>query len=368
MTLQERPYQLFFPLALAGAFVLSIPWIPVLPLIQRTWPVFPAFPREFHIQAAIELFLLPALSGFLLTALPKMHSAALPPRWLVLLLFSIEFAGFFSVLTATGWTFAAASTILLGVSFYYRIKGSNPVYTIPLAVGLAAGAAGSIFVLYGETTIGRSLVTYGMMPLLIGGAGAMLAVPLSDYPAKPEWKMAVERTPKAAVWLLAAAFALSALPLPYLNWVQAAIAILCGFRWLHLKDLRYFQTVQSRVFMAAVSFIVLGLILMAAAPSLRVHFAHILFAAGLSAAIAAVMVQVVLSHGGHVMRPLPGGRLLTAAGILLVFAGVTRVSAALIPAMYLSHLSYAAMCYALAWVLWIIAYGRKIPQTTQKPP
>lgn len=368
--ISERPYQLFFPLALTGVFALSFPWIPVLPIVQRLLPgTFPAFPRSLHIEAALQVFLLPAVAGFLLTALPRIHGR--PPLragW-VMSLFAGLLMGVPLILLGFGaWSLAAALLALFAVVLYFFATGTaRPVFSIPILAGVLTGAAGSIWRLLDEAGAGIGMVAYGMMPLLIGGAGGMLVVPLSDYPAKPEWKARLESLNRAGVWTLSLLFGAASAGGSVLSpWVQAVLASAAAVVFLHLHEPKWFRAVQARVFYCGAAFIVIGLWSMAALPAYRVHMAHLLLGAGLSSAVAAIMVQVVLSHGGHVMRPLPGARWLAACGILLVLAAVTRVSAALIPSMYLSHLSYAAMAYAAAWIVWIIAFGAKIRH--QNPP
>jgi len=365
MNLKERPYQLFFPLALAGALALSLPWIGVLPLIQRLLPgSFPAFPKAMHIDAALQWFLLPAATGFLLTALPRIHGKNLQRQSAVVALFLIELSGFPLLLAGVEYSLGLSMLLLFALTLFFYARGNaRPVFSIPILAGVATGFAGALWRTLDPEGSGTALIVYGMMPLLIGGAGGMLVIPMSDFPAKPEWKARLESNPRWLVWLVALVFAATAVPgvTVVFSWIQAAIASLCGVAFLHLHQPKWFKTMQARLFYTGAMSMVLGLWCMALFPGYRVHMAHLLLAGGLSAAIAAVMVQVVLSHGGHVMRPLPGSRLLFACGALLLVAAITRISAALIPSMYLSHLSYAAMAFATAWVLWIIAFAKKIP-------
>jgi uncharacterized protein involved in response to NO len=360
----ERPYELFFPLALSGVFALSFPWIPVLPVIQRLLPgVFPAFPRVLHIEAALHLFLVPAVFGFLLTALPRIHGK--PPisdRW-VIAMFLAQLLGIPAILFELGpQSLVFSLCMLAGVTVYFFVGGTvRPVFSIPIATGLLTGLAGAVWRSIDETGPGTGMIAYGMMPLLIGGAGGMLVVPMSDFPAKPQWKAQLDSKPRWAVWLLSLLFAAASIGGTIVSsWVQAAIAIAGAVLFLHLHQPQWFKSVQSRVFYAGAAFIVAGFCGMAVFPQYRVHMAHLLLAGGLSSSIAAVMVQVALSHGGHVMRPLSGAKYLAVAGILLVLAAVTRLSAALIPAMYLSHLSYAGMAYAAAWIVWLIGFAGRL--------
>lgn len=364
MNLNERPYQVFFPLSLAGAFALSVPWIGVLPLIQKLAPgTFPPFPKAMHVDAALQWFLLPAVTGFLLTALPRIHGKNLPGKALVPILFLVELSGFPLLLAGVVVPLALTMAVLFALSLFLYVRGTaRPVFSIPIVIGLAAGLAGALWRSIAPEGPGTAIIAYGMMPLLIGGAGGMLVIPMSDFPAKPEWKMKLESSPRWLVWILALAFACSSVTgvSVLLSYVQAFIATVCGAAFLHLHQPQWFKTMQARVFYGGAVSIVLGLWCMALFPVYRVHMAHLLLAGGLSMAIAAVMVQVSLSHGGHVMRPLSGTKLLLACGILLLLAAVTRISAALIPSMYLSHLSYAAMAFAAAWIVWIVAFARKI--------
>ncbi|HNL68644.1 MAG TPA: NnrS family protein, partial [Leptospiraceae bacterium] len=88
--MRENPYRLFFPLSWLGAFALAFVWIPAV-LIERhflTIPGWNAYPRDLHSTLAAGVFVLPAMTGFLLTAAPRMTgSSPASMIWVVALFF-----------------------------------------------------------------------------------------------------------------------------------------------------------------------------------------------------------------------------------------------------------------------------------------
>lgn len=107
-------------------------------------------------------------------------------------------------------------------------------------------------------------------------------------------------------------------------------------------------------------------LLMAVWPQMTARFLHVLFITGFSLLTFVVASRVVLGHSGQVERFRARLWPVTAMTWLLVLAMATRLSADWFPQVYLSHLGYAAVCWALGVVIWaarILVDVRKADQT-----
>ncbi len=105
--------------------------------------------------------------------------------------------------------------------------------------------------------------------------------------------------------------------------------------------------------------IVLSFVLKAFWQEGLIHISHAFFISGIVLLILLVATRVVQSHGPK-DPTLEHSKVLYILTFLLVLAAATRVSAFLLPHLYLSHLGYSSFILSLAVIIWSIKYLRFI--------
>ncbi len=377
MTLRENPYRLFFPISWLGALLLSAVWIPAI-AVQRRWLALPdgslAYPRDLHAMLAAGVFILPAMTGFILTAFPRMVTVPEGALAWAVSLFLVEILAIpAALLGGFGGVIALSCAILFAFTIQtLRRSIRPPSYVFLICSGLATGILGGIlWLLFPGERSGSYVFLYGMIPQILLAAGAMLVVPVSGSANRLKWRerlMGIPRWMPVVValgfWLSAAA---NAAALPFADLPAVAAAWLWMLRYFHLQDFREFKGVIAWSFLIASLCFAVGFTLHAAWPAAAVHAVHLYWIGGLSLFLSCVMVQVTLSHGGHAMSPLPGKRTLYWTLGLIILAALTRVSARIMESTYVSHLSYAGLVFFIAWCLWLFRFSRYLGSAKSPP-
>lgn len=365
--MRENPYRLFFPLSWLGAFALALVWIPAVLIERHIWtiPGWNAYPRDLHSTLAAGVFVLPAMTGFLLTAAPRMTgSSPASMIWVGALFFCEILIPPSILLGGTAIVLVVACATLSAFLIVTARRAENvPSYFWIIVSGTLSGVLGAIFwVLFPAERIGANILFYAMFPQILLGASTMLVVPISGSAKRMEWRVKMLNIPLFEAAGLAGLFWISN-ALYLLSVTGAGLpAAIASTVWIltrvHAVTPGEFHGILAKMFWTASSLFCIGLIGRAFPWEFSVHAAHVYWIGGLVMFLLAVSVQVLLSHGGHAMNPLPSRRTLVALLILVLLTVVTRVSAPLVPAMYISHLSYAAFVFLIVWILWLVRFAR----------
>ncbi len=378
--LRGNAYRIFFPLVVIGGALAVGLWIPYYTGQKGLTPAV-AYPGLIHSEIVAACFLLPIISGFALTAVPRftrspfVSAPILGVLFLVdLLLLATSVSGdrmIFRVLHALAWTMLAA----LLVPRIIRGAATPVVWVIGAAI--AAGSAGTLSILLDRfdptlLRLGRSLLHYGMLPLVILGAGAVLVVPMGSPPDRNVWRARLQSAGRAETGIFLGLFftsfavdlGLDAAGFPNAGSVGSAtlrflLVLLWMVRYLHVIELRSFRGPVGVAFWTASVSILCGLG-GTVFPDQAIHFAHMFFVGGAAQFILTISVHVIQSHGGHGALSKARGRALWSILILVVCAALTRSTAAIWPHIYLSHLAYAAVLFILALLIWFGFFGRLI--------
>lgn len=378
--LRGNSYRIFFPIvAFGGALAVGL-WIPYY-LGQKGIMAAQSYPGLVHSEIIAGGFLLPVISGFALTAVPRFTRSEFPSAAVLAVLFLFEialpFTGlledriYFRILHAVAWTTLAA----LLVPRIIRGAATPVVWIIGAAI--AAGSIGTIFAAVDKIDpvflrLGRSLLHYGMLPLIILGAGAVLVVPMGSPTDRNAWRLQLQSATKreAGIFLglyfisFAVDLILDGAGYPLIGAAgSSALRFVLVFFWMtryfHVLEVKSFKGPVGFSFWAASISILCGLG-GASFPDQAVHFAHMFFVGGAAQFILTISVHVIQSHGGHGSFSPARSRALWAILFLVVLAALTRSTAAIWPRIYLSHLAYAAVLFIIALIVWFIFFGRLI--------
>ncbi|MBI39858.1 MAG: hypothetical protein CMF59_09680 [Leptospiraceae bacterium] len=386
-----EPYRVLFPIAWLGALISVGLWMLVSVSHKLSWGIA-AYPASLHAYGVFATFVLPAVSGFLLTALPRFTGTPLPSSVLVgsvTLAFLGSLAAFLSGRIILLCLFGAMA---LGITLFFarsRMLGSNtglPSYLKAfLPAGLAAAFLGWLLILVGLSLrdlapgvyyepfllSGRSLLFYSSISLIVLGAGSRIAVTIqaNDHPDRHTWRRFLEenRTEPYLVTALILSGALLEIAGYSLGEDRSGTLVRAGallqfsamFYWLVLRFRIYrnsFRRAISTGLWIAFWMLLMGLASRVLTGAASVHWGHLFFVGGLALLIFSVMTRVVLSHGKWNLEIENRSLLVWVPVILLTLAAATRASAHLMPASYVNHLGYAAFLFCLAILLWLFRF------------
>jgi len=375
--MQTNPYRFFFPLGIAGAIFASSIWIPSF-AIERGWISVPdwwsIFPRQLHAEVAVSLFLLPTLSGFLLTAVPRFTNSEPASKWFLGLIAVVQLCTFLLVAVEALWRPALLLTNILLAGFCVNagLRGKPPLFFLWILSGLALGVMGSLGIFVASFLkesawvdgCGRVLLNYGLVPQMVLGAGTMLVVPMSGSALRIQWKERMLALSRIEVILCIAIFNFSFIADAFLlssigNGFRFAVSFFWMIRYFHLFAVQQFHGAMAKGFWIASMGLLAGFLGMSLFPAFRPHFAHLYFIGGLSLFLMCVMGHVVTAHSSKPAHPIAPW-LLWVMVSLIVASALTRVSAPFIPGRLISHLSYAAILFLVSWFFWIFGFGRRL--------
>lgn len=373
------PYRPLFPIGLLTGAAGTAVWILfALGKIE--------YPGQRHADLMIGGFLVTYAAGFLMTAIPRFTGARQSQNGELAL----------GTLTATALlltgTFASRAVyqsiellaLLLIVAyaarrFLAREHNPPPVFVF-VGLGLLMGVAGIALQLAATLAfiggpavfLGRQLFYQGMMLSLVLGVGSRLIPAILGWAELPRIqiskmseharvpRMKIEGPLLALAFTLAAGFVIEAFV--HVAAGAALRALVTTFLAFKLWKLQRRPQSQGRMafwlWISAWSTL-LGTWVIALFPAFMIHGAHLMFIGGFGLMTLMIASRVTVSHGGYGIEFETRSRSYTFIGWLVVAAALTRVTAPLLPAQYVSHLAYAAACWIFALIFWAIVFVPK---------
>jgi uncharacterized protein involved in response to NO len=362
------PYRLFFPLGI----VLGLAGVSI-------WPAYylgltAGFSGRAHAFVQAEGFLYAFVVGFLLTAIPRFTGTEAPRRGVqypLAALLVVATAAFELQAFPVGHLafLAAHATVIVLVARRFLRRQNQPPDTFALVgAGMVAGLAAALINAAVAIqaldprwdTLGRRLLTEGMVLLLVLGVGGFLGPRLLGFAQMPLIRIGVPTGPKGRTGLYAAAGAalLVALILEYgfglapLAYARAAVTTAVLLATVTPWRRPAVATTLAWCVWMAVWFVIAGSWLAAAASRYRADLLHVVFMGGFTLLILAVGTRVTLSHGGHSLEaerrswPL---RIGVASGLIAL---LVRVGAAFAPTSFFEHLALASAFWLVGIAFW----------------
>lgn len=366
------PYRLFFPLGillgLAGVAIWPLNFFGVL---SGYWGMSHAF-----IQA--DGFLFCFIAGFLLTALPRFTSTAVPGVGIQATLALVVLAGSIAMelqqysIAQTLFAISYLILFVLAATRFAKRKGQLPPTFSLVGLGILAALIAAIInaltgynaMTGGWPLVGKRMLTEGMTLLLVLGVGGFLGPRLLGFDrltvvqidgVDNRLKRAIAQPPKI-IYTFAGILVLLSIVLQYsfdIGWMSAfRAAIVTAVMATSLEPWRAPQTRTTLSWCVWVSnwLTILGVWLVAIFPTYYVDFLHVLFIGGFSLLILAVGMRVTLSHGGHGLASEKKNWPLRIGLICGSIAMLARVGAPFSPNTMSEHLM-------LAGILWLIGLG-----------
>lgn len=350
------------------------------------WVLFPAgiisYPGLWHPDVMMGGFFMCFVCGFLMTASPRFTGTFGPTLWEqrtalaligILVLASVWFAkvSFYAVVVVM-FVFLARFVM---VRFRQR-KSQPPDSFVFLGFGLAAGLFSAVVLFLGEIVsipfalrnLARLFFMQAYIMCLVVGVGSRLVPALLGFaPLPTEQARFTQPTLKVFTCLgvvFIASYFLESLVSEWGGYLLRSL--LLSYLFLAVwKIYRYPQRrgVQTFWLWGSAWSILLGHWAVVFFVSYRIHILHVILVSGLALMTLMIAVRVSLSHGAHNMMLEKNSKPLAVGGFLICLAGLTRLSAGFTPAIYQSHLLYAALTWIVGMIVWGVIFIPKMLKT-----
>ena len=362
----KEPYRLFFPI---GVFFLlwgALIWLPLLwgggdyPVLAHRYLMLNGFEGSF-------------ICGFLMTAVPKFSKTATAKKVEIILFLVITFLGLISAYAKNEllvYLFSSLQPMILLVFLFTRISNrqENPPYSfvfifVGLFLWLFSGVASILF----DAEAFKRLHYEGAIAAIILGVGSRL-IPgilghveiVSRQREMYEKVLPILKTVPVHFFLLVISFVVSYFfPEFFGNILRALVVIIIGFFYWRLWKAPAEKTTFTWCIWSSGWMILTSFVLKAIWIEGIIHISHAFFISGVVLLSLLIATRVLQSHGPK-DKNLEQSKILYVVTILLIFAAATRVSAILMPALYLSHLAYSSIILSLAVLIWSFKFLRYI--------
>jgi uncharacterized protein involved in response to NO len=364
-----EPYRLLFPLGLVFGILGASVWIAFALIPQMTYPM------RLHSQLMMGTFLFAFVSGFLMTAIPKM-TASFPaqPFELVVAFFLVlcNAMGAYSGIAELFYLISAISILSLIVFFIRRFlartKSIPPFFPFVL-VGLTSGMCGAVIlalpalleVANGFLLFGKRLYFDGMILFLILGIGSRLIPLISGRKVQEDLSVRVIARNLLLCTLLILGFALESAGSVWIGGILKVTVV----GWVAFRGWGILAKAQTKSRLALglrlSGLMVLGGLVMAVLqPGYAVHWMHLTYIAGFGLMTLTVATRVTLAHGSYDLSFEAKSKSLLVCGALILIATATRVSAPFLGTLYTKHLMYAGIVWILAMAIWGFVFIRRM--------
>jgi uncharacterized protein involved in response to NO len=370
--LEKDPFRAFFPLGAILALAGVVPWI-------SQYFTHADYPRDLHRSLMINGFLLSFVCGFLMTAIPRFtgtHFATKAEILITLSALTLASIGAFSPRQTWDFFFSAAAVASLALFSFRRFlrKTTNPPHTfVFIGVGLFLWLASNLGQFASSigislpdawTAIFQDLFSNGAIMSLILGVGGRLIPGILGWQEivvkqRKQYETAdpfLSRVPLgilvSVLVFLSSFFFESLIPLQLCFFMRGAVTLHFGIRYWVIYRFPSTRSFLTWSIWLCCWCLTLGYFVPAFWIGASVHALHVLFIGGFSLLTLLISTRVIFAHspvGTEIEKTSPS--ILVFTGLILL-SMVTRVTAILLPKIYLDHLGYAAAIWVVALITW----------------
>lgn len=363
---RNEPYRFFFPLGTLFLLWGTLIWLP------QIWNTSD-YPVLAHRYLMLNGFSASFIAGFLMTAVPKFSQTETARPFEIILFFIFTIAGLIAAflnLENYAYAFSAlqAGSILLFLARRILKRKVNPPYSfLFIFAGIILWIVSGLMGIFTASDAFKNLHYEGSIAAIILGVGSRLVPGILGHVEIVQSQRAHYETPKPF---------LMTVPLHYYGMIftfvlsyffndpvgisiRAAIVLTVGiFYW------KLYQTPKDKTALTwniwISCWLILGSFLLKAVwPQGFIHASHSFFISGIVLLTLLIATRVLQSHGPK-DKNLENLKLLYVVTFLIILASATRISAYLLPELYLRHLAYSSLVLAAAVILWAYRYLRFI--------
>lgn len=357
--MKKEPYRNFFLLGLFYLLWGTLIWIPQI-FIETHYPVLA------HRFLMLNGFSASFIAGFLMTAVPK-FSGTEPTKTIESLPFALITAVgvMFAYLELDRWTagVSALQAFFILSFLFRRIKKrtSNPPYSfVFLFIGMGLWLFSALIQLLTRSEAYRYMHYEGAIAALILGVGSRLIPGILGHieivqtqRKRYETNLTFLKTVPPLFWILMISFVVSFfLQGQIAQFLRTVVVCVIAIKYWSLHKTPKEKTVLTANIWISCWLIILSFILKLFWFDGDIHASHAFFFSGTLLLTLLISMRVLQSHGPG-DKSLENKKAIYFISAFIIISGVTRVSAILIPANYLHHLSYSAIMLTLAILLFV---------------
>lgn len=363
---KKEPYRIFFPMGILCLILGTLIWLPQL------WNVG-SYPVLAHRYLMLNGFNASFIAGFLMTAVPKFSQTETPDIKEVLCFFIVTILGLiFAFLENESYSYLAsafqAGVLLFFLSRRISKRKVNPPYSfVFIFIGLILWVFSAFMGILVHGDAFKNLHYEGSIAAIILGVGSRLVPGILGHVEIVQTQRAHYEKDKPFLltipihfYVMIILFVTSYFLAGQLGvWIRSIVVIFIGlFYW------KLYQTPKERTALTWNIWISCWLILMSFILKAYwiggyIHASHAFFFSGIVLLTLLIATRVLQSHGPK-DKSLENLKILYVVTGLIIWAGVTRVSAYLMPEYYFRHLGYSSIILSIAVVLWGYRYLRYI--------
>lgn len=359
-TFCAEPYRIFFPLGIISLICGVLLWVSML------WDSGD-YPISLHRYLVLNGFVASFIGGFLMTAVPKFSKTFSARPFEVAVFFVLTVIGVFLNEPAMFYVSALQVVVILFFLFsrIFKRKENPPYSFVFIFVGLflwLAGALGSAFL---DAEAYKQLHYEGAIAAIILGVGSRL-IPgifghveiVSAQRERYEKPVPIISTVPLHFFFLIVLFVASYFrPYPFGEVIRLLVVLTIALLYWRLYQLPKIRSALTYCIWFSGWLIVTSFALKTLSDEGGIHYSHSFFINGIVLLCLLVATRVLQSHGPKDPRLENWKGLYFVTGILFL-AAATRVSAFLLPKVYLTHLAYSSILVTLAVIIWGLKYIR----------
>jgi hypothetical protein len=360
----KHPYKLFFPFSILIALYACTLWL------LYSFYGHIDYPGTLHAELFIGGFLNLNILGMLLTSTPLFTQTQPMGKTEFKISFLLIIGVVASVViqnTTLYWYFIASGWVFLFtfVTRRFRRRKMNPPRPFLFnALGIVLGFAGSLLLAIGESKLGKILFYDGMGLSFILAFGGRLVPGMLGFKNTTPKKQALTpyiQTLSLGVYLGATLLVLSLFIEIYLNTriaytLRAIVITYMALRYWVIHKWPIGQGWYGVYLMIASWMVLAASWLLIFFREYQIHFKHLIYIGGLVLMTLLMASRMVLFTTEGKLEGESKHYPYSYIGVLVLLAALTRATVFLVPASYLNHLGYTALCIAIALIIWIIFF------------
>lgn len=362
----KEPYRLFFPF---GTFFLLWGAMLWLPLIWGGGD----YPVLAHRYLMLNGFVGCFIAGFLMTAVPKFSQTISASAGEVYFFLGLTISGLILAYADEAlWVnlFSSMQPLLILCFLFVRMikRNQNPPYSfLFIFVGLFLWVISGLAGIFIDSEAFKHLHYEGAIASIILGVGSRLIPGILGHVdivkfqrEKYEKPIPIFKTIPFSFLFIVFIFIMSYfLPEKTGQIVRAFDVLFVSLRYWKLWSAPVQKSALTWSIWYASWLVALSFMLKAFAQDGLIHMSHFFFLCGIVLLCLLIATRVLQSHGPKNLI-LEESKILYFVTLTIFVAGATRVSAFLMPDLYLSHLGYSSLLLSFAVLVWSIKYLRFI--------
>lgn len=364
--LNHNPYRIFFLLGTLFLFWGAVLWVPM------TWGNNSSYPIHLHRYLMLNGFIASFIAGFLMTAVPKFSQTESSKFYEIITFGFMTILGLIFAMLKNEEVVFVCSSLQAAILLFFMIsritkrKANPPFSFVFVFVGLFLWLISGLLSAFTMLDIFKRLHYEGAIAAIIMGVGSRLIPGIlghSDIIMKQNTEVKIKplySIVPISYYFIIFSFILSyLLPTPWGEYLRGIVVFFVAVNYWQIFSRPKDKTALTQCLWICSWMIAFSFILRAFWPTGYIHASHMFFISGVVLICLLIATRVLQAHGPK-DKNIENKKVLYLITFLIIFSGLTRIVAYLIPHMYMSHLGYSALTLDIAVGIWAYHFLRYI--------